>query len=552
MRHELIDFVWPLVGPRIPVRHRAPVSLGLLPRMAADRYDAVPIFLDRPLDVDPGRGLQLDYRDLADLVEALSGSLTASGVRAWDQVAIAKSPNFDTLILAAAAARIGAIPVLISSRLPGYAIDALLGRLADPFVVTDAPTIAASELGAERWLAHSRCLLAPVEGGFALPELGSVPIPPAEPRRGDEPAYVSHTGSTTGIPKLVQHSVASACHPVDIESRRFPFGYSNRDTVATAFPYVHARAYFGLMAALSRGMRLLPLTDANSENVGALFRRHRPTIVDAPPNVLMDWADDLCGAPGDPFASVRTYFNTFDAAHISTIERLLTASNRRTALYCQAYGMSETGVLTIKIYSRGSVKRLIARGRSRDVGWPVPLTTRVRVVDPRTRQPLPRGKSGLIQARTNGRCIGFMAQPAKYWRRRHGAWLDTGDIGRLTRFGSLELLDREMDRIAGVDSCLSLEDMLLMRAPELTEVIIVAGADGAPVPVVCTRDDRPLDRGSWEAAVTGLPPLQSPVQLSEAELPRTETLKARRVQLSQFAGTSDVGALRPAGLGEGA
>ena len=124
------------------------------------------------------------------------------------------------------------------------------------------------------------------------------------------------------------------------------------------------------------------------------------------------------------------------------------------------------------------------------MGWPLPFNDSVRVVDAKTQREVPRGESGLIQVNTKSRAIGFIEQPAKYWGRRHGKWFDTGDIGRAARWGTLELLDREVDRIEGVESCIWIEDVLFDRLPELREVVIVADDEGRPGPIVCTREDK--------------------------------------------------------------
>jgi acyl-coenzyme A synthetase/AMP-(fatty) acid ligase len=529
----MVKALQPLLGPRIPIGLRQPVSPGIVPQLAAEKFGAVPIWLDRPLDVDPGGGTDLDYVRLATLVEELSGALADAGVSAWDRVAINKSPNYDVLLVAAAAARIGAIPVLISTHLSKGAIGVLLSRLHSPYVVADQATVDASGVPGDQWLALSQRLIGPVEGGTPWDDLRGAPVPGASPRKEEEPVFVTHTGGTTGVPKLIEQSVAGASQVVNVEARRWPFGYSPEETLGAYLTWVHARALYHMTAFLSRGASLVALTDPACDNVARMFGAHRPTIVESHPNTYMQW-DELCDHADEPFGNVRVYYNSFDAMHPRTIRRLLGASKRRMPLYIQGYGMSETGVITLRFYSRGSARRLGRRGLgSRNVGWPLPFNDSVRVVDAETQRERPRGESGMIQVKTKSRAIGFVDQPAKYWGRRHGNWFDTGDIGRAGPWGTLELLDREVDRIEGVESCILIEDVLFDRIPALREVVIVADDEGRPVPIVCTQGDEPLDRGAWEAATAGLPPLGEPVQVSESEVPRTESAKARRFLIAE-------------------
>ncbi len=54
--------------------------------------------------------------------------------------------------------------------------------------------------------------------------------------------------------------------------------------------------------------------------------------------------------------------------------------------------------------------------------------------------------------------------------------------------------------------------------------------------MVCTKDDRPLDRMAWRAAVASLPPMAEPVQLRLDELPQTATTKIKRLELARRLG----------------
>jgi acyl-coenzyme A synthetase/AMP-(fatty) acid ligase len=126
----------------------------------------------------------------------------------------------------------------------------------------------------------------------------------------------------------------------------------------------------------------------------------------------------------------------------------------------------------------------------------------------------------------------YFGEQDRYDANRHGDWWRTGDVGYFTKRGCLHMLDREVDMIAGVRSILEIEDVLLSRLEELDELVVVSGPRSEPVPVICTHGDRPLDRDRWRAAVADFPQLSDPVQLPRAELPRTATLKVKRIELS--------------------
>jgi acyl-coenzyme A synthetase/AMP-(fatty) acid ligase len=109
-----------------------------------------------------------------------------------------------------------------------------------------------------------------------------------------------------------------------------------------------------------------------------------------------------------------------------------------------------------------------------------------------------------------------------------------GDMGYLDRSGRLHLVDREIDQIDAVGSNLEIEDTLLSRLEELREVVVVAGASGEPVPVVCTRGDTPLDHDRWKRATADLAELTDPLQWRFEDLPRTSTWKIKRVEIARM------------------
>ena len=239
----------------------------------------------------------------------------------------------------------------------------------------------------------------------------------------------------------------------------------------------------------------------------------------------MPLADD----PREPFAGVKYFSSTFDAIHPRTIDRLLAASRRRFPVFAQLYGQSETGPIVARSYTR----RRPEDSDGRCVGIPLPGMTDVRVVS-RDGRPPTKDSPGHIEVRSDGRAVTYLGEQELYDRMVDGGWWRMGDVGYRTRWGCLHLLDREVDLIEGFGSTLAAEDTLLARMAQLTEVVIVPSADGAPLPVVCTRDDRPLDLDAWREAAGGLPPMREPVHRKLCELPHTATEKIKRLELARL------------------
>jgi acyl-coenzyme A synthetase/AMP-(fatty) acid ligase len=523
---------------------RKPQHNGMIAELAAEKFGRVPIYLDKPFDWDPDQRVELDYVEFATLVGQMSAVLKAAGVQRWDRVAIVKSPNYDVLPLAQAVGRIGGIPALLSPGLDPDILNILLERLDARFLITDAEVATRARLDASRLRALNCTAIASVDGGVPAADLWGAPIPAPTPLREDDPMMITHTSSTTGVSKLVEHSPRTASFGVWIETIvPFLHTHTRHDLFANSIAHVHARGVCAMMSSLCRGTALLGIGSPDNDTIVSMFSRYRPTIVEAHPNDYMKW-EQVADDPAEPFASVRAYINNFDAIHPRTVRALLDASKRAFPVWFQSYGQSETLPMTVNMYTRRSSARS-SDGGLRSVGWPVPRV-RIRIADPETgRRRASQTEPGMIQAKTPGRALGFIGTPEKFSERRHGKWFDTGDWGRKGRWGQVELLDRLADRIDGVESCLRIEDVLLDRFPAADEIVVVPDGDGRPVPVVCLNDGKPLDIEAWRVAVAGVADLGDPFVVTPENLPRTATLKSRRYLLSEMVKNSGDGHPEP-------
>ena len=509
---------------RIPKRG---LYLGMVPELAAARSGSTVLTLDHDLDVLPGVGRRLTVAELAGHVDELAARLYAAGIRPGERVVICKSPNFDVWVLATATARTGAVPVMLSHHLDGPTIGALLDRLDRPHLLADADTLDA--LDGVPVADLTRLVISATgsrPGAIPLAELAG--SRQAEPvlQGLDEPALITHTSGTTGLPKLVVHT------PRTMRTRLRPqlvllALLRKRETVAIHVPFGHSRNFAAMAICLSRAMPVLLVNDADPDRVGRFFAEHKPGLIEALPGSFLAW-EGLADDPRRPFASVRCFSSTFDAIHPRTIGRLLGSSRRRAPMFFQIYGQSEVGPAIGRPYFRRSAHRMDGRC----VGFPMPGGPRVRVVSRNGARPS-KANPGFIEVRWPGLLHAYFGERDKFEASMRDGWWRMGDVGYRTRLGCLHMLDREVDVIPGVGSTLEIEDLLLSRLDELAELVVVLGPESAAIPVICTAQDRPLDPGRWRAAASDFPQLGDPVQIPLAELPRTATLKVRRIELSR-------------------
>lgn len=530
------------------IRRSWPRNIGLMLEHHAGNER--PVFhLDRPFDIAPDRGTRYTVADLAGLVEETSGALYAAGLRRGDRIAIIKDNGFDIVLLAAAAARMGALAAMISTTIRPAALAAMLDRLA-PRLLVASPGVftAAAKEGCELRAPGVRCVTLGdgaaedvPHDAVALAGLFGGPAAPAQPVRDDEPMICTHTSGTTGVPKLVVHSADTTVGVNSkLETIRIPF-LSTRpdDVVAACVAFMHIRSITWLAGQL----RLPPaeavvLADSDPAPVTATLRAHLPTVLEACPNIFQRWERLPVTHPG-LFARCRAFVSTFDAIHPRTVRTFLAASERRGAVWGQSWGQSEVGPVTLGVYTRRRVRGAgdQAMTVTSDVGRPVPFVIRTRVVDPQTREPVKRGREGLVLVRTKGLCLTYLGEDARHHAKNWDGWWNTGDIGTRTRRGRISIRDREVDAIPEV-SGLYAESVLLDRIPDATEAIVLGVPGYLPVPVISTQTGD-LDPRTWLAAVDGLPPMEDPIVIGWDDFPRTATWKVRRTELrKQLFGTA--------------
>ncbi|MER7003713.1 class I adenylate-forming enzyme family protein [Dactylosporangium sp. NPDC000555] len=502
------------------------IRLGTLFERAAARHPDNPVIIDHDLAIAPHLGRRTTVARLAELVADTASRLWASGVRTGDRVVVHKSDGFDITLLACAVARIGAVPVLLSPKLDGATVAELVRRVDRPFLLTDRAKL-------DNDLPHD---IADIAGKVLdvaeLGRLGDVPRKEAVAVPPEHPTLVTHTSGTTGTPKLAVHTGRT------LQARYRPQAsvaalVRRRRPVAIHVSFVHSRLFTALAITLLRGFPLVVLADDEPDRVADLFAEVRPGVLEAHPNTFMRW-EELADDPRRPLASVKYFSSTFDAIHPRTVHRMLGASGHRFPVFGQLYGQSEVGPVVARAFTRR--RALDADGRC--VGRPFPGMTGLRVVS-RDGRRVTASSPGFIEVSTDGRVLTYLGEQQRYDGQRDGSWWRMGDLGYRGRWGCLHLLDREVDEIPGFGSTLAAEDHLFGRLAELAEVIIVPGADGTPVPVVCTKGDRPLDRAAWRSAVSALPAMGEPVQWRLADLPQTATTKIKRLELARRLGSAE-------------
>lgn len=530
-------------------REPATGHYGEVFHVAAERNPSQIVSFDSPSDIDPDARMSMTFAAWSVVVDEATGWLRAAGVEPWDRVAVMKRNHLDVAAIESAAARIGAVACPLAESLPAEFAKLLLERLDRPVLVTCRERLESCELDDEtlRTLTKLTISIDDTAGRAsvsALDDLRGAPPAPVCMRPDDEPLFITHTSGTTGPPKLAMHSAVSLRAQAHIDCERWPrSSLKQSDRVAFADPYFHNRTHAALVAFASAGPRLLAMSSPHPDYVRGPLADLGPTVVETLPNMFLSW-ERLAREPARPFRNVRLFVNSFDAIHTRTIRTLLNASDHPFPLWVQAWSQTENGAVAVRPYTRSSVRRVGRRPPpTQDLGWPQPFLGKIRAVDPQTGREVPRGEEGLIELSAPGRCLAYVGEQHRHDLKVDGEWWHTGDMGIISRTGAVRLLDREVDRIPGA-STIEIEDLLLDRLPQTTEVVVLSVPDGLPQPVLSTEGDGEIDPDSWQGATRDLPPLADPIRIRWDEFPRTSTWKIRRNQLRD-----ELLSARPIGIG---
>jgi long-chain acyl-CoA synthetase len=435
--------------------------------------DAPILECDEPIVIG-GRdhGRTLSVAAVASIADQLVTCLLAHGLRAHDPVGVFIGDDPRYYLYYIALTRIGAIPVLLNSKMPGGTAADYLRRVGCAAVIVDreraqriephTPSLAASDG------AGPRVILAE-----SIQFSGRAHDYPPYRHAGSDAVLIAHTSGTTGTPKPVRFNHSGYFFGV-----RQQMSHVLGPRVLSALPHSHGAAITMFMSTVIRGVPLFAQTRKDPEGLLQSIESWRPNLVMAFPKPLVD----LCRAPLDEhdLSSVSCWMSTGDASHEPHIRRLCRFGSRFQAgrrvagsLYIDNLGSSE--------FAFGIFRNVHSPETScydRCIGRPFEWVD-VRLFGEDGR-PVPVGQVGRLGVKSPSVTSGYWNDSVTTnLTRLDGYWL-TGDLVFQAENGLYYHVDRTVDRALcgsrAVYSC-QLEELLLKHVPEIFDCTVV-GVDG--------------------------------------------------------------------------
>ena len=402
------------------------------------------------------RGGIWTYAELAAESRRLAGGLLKLGISSGERVGFWLPNIAQYLTLHIACARIGAITVSINTRYRSSEVGDIVGRSGCRALVLwpSFKDIAFLDILAEverTDLEQLEFLITYSEGEqeTQLPGrlLSQRTVPYSDLARSEmftgdgataqSGVVVFTTSGTTAAPKFVLHSQASISHHAhDVASF---FGWNEPDTVLLqVLPLCGTFGHAGAMAALSAGCPMVLMPAFSDHEAVQLMQSHRITHCNGSDEMfarLLAVADDPY-----PFPLFRTGgYAAFNPLYQDIVAR----AHDRGMNLVGLYGMSEIQALYARQDPLASVER-----RGRCGGYPVSTDSQVRVRDPESKEILPHGQVGELEATGPGRMTGYLDDAtATESVFTSDGFVRSGDLGYTESDGGFVFLGRMGDAI---------------------------------------------------------------------------------------------------------
>ena len=491
------------------------------------------IYGDSEAAVDGGR--RFTYRQFAARVDRLAAGLHALGVRAGDRVAVLAPNGVCALEAHFGPMRLGAVLVMLNTRLSAHEIGWILEHAGARVVLTEPGLRGLVEAApVEHVISDYEAFLASAAG---------LPVPERpDPAAIDENSCiaVNYTSGTTGFPKGVMSTHRGAW--VNTLGEIVEHGLTHDSVYLWTLPMFHCNGWSFTWAVTAVGGRHICLPRPEPREAVRLIEEEGVTHLCGAPVVVASLAQ-YCEEAGIRFARPVTIV-TAGAPPPPAVIRAAEAIGARLN---HAYGLTETyGPHTIcapqsRWDSLDAAARAQVKARQ---GVPYLVAGMdLRVVDLHMRDVPADGQTmGDVLMRGNNVMLGYYRNPEATADAFAGGWFHSGDLAVMHPDGYIELRDRQKDIvISGGENISSIEvEKVLADHPAVAEAAIVAVPDEkwgeAPKAFIGLKPGAALTAEeliSWSRQ--RLAHFKCPREVEFGPLPRTATGKIRKNALREKA-----------------
>ena len=406
-------------------------------------------FGDREALVDVPSGRRWTYAQLDADVDALAKGLLAAGIEIGDRVGI-WAPNCpEWTLLQYATARVGAILVNVN---PAYRSHELtyVAQQSGLRMLVSAVKHKSSDYRSMVESVRGECpglreVVYIGEPGWDELVASGAEVEDATLRSrsaqlaADDPINIQYTSGTTGFPKgatLSHHNILNNGYFVGELC-----GYTEEDRICIPVPFYHCFGMvMGNLAATSHGACMIipgPSFEA-AATLRAVAQERGSSLYGVPTMFIAELG--LADFADYDVSTLRTGIMAGSPCPVEVMKQVIDKMGMREVAIC--YGMTETSPVSTMTRSDDDLAR-----RTETVGRVMPHLE-VKVVDPVTGRPVPRGRAGELCTRGYSVMLGYWEQDDKTDEAIDAArWMHTGDLATMDDAGYCSIVGRIKDMV---------------------------------------------------------------------------------------------------------
>ena len=348
-----------------------------------------------------------------------------------------------------------------------------------------------------------------------------------------DPINIQYTSGTTGFPKgatLSHRNILNNGYLVGEACR-----YTEEDRVCIPVPFYHCFGMvMGNLACVTHGATMvIPAPGFDPAlTLQAVSQERCTSLYGVPTMFIAEWA--LPDIASYDLSSVRTGIMAGSPCPASVMTELIEAGIDEMTI---CYGMTETSPVSTQTRTDDSFERKVGT-----VGAVHPHLE-IKVVDPVTRETLPRGEAGEFCTKGYSVMLGYWEEPAKTAEVLVDGWMHTGDIAVMDAAGYVQITGRIKDMvIRGGENIYPREiEEFLYTHPDVLDAQVIGVPDERYGEELCAwvrmrEGAAPLTAESLREFATG--------QLAHYKIPRyvrvvddfpmTVTGKVRKVEMREI------------------
>ena len=412
------------------------------------------------------QGYQLNYRQLADMVDRFAAALREFGIQKGDSVAILLPNTIPCVVAYYSILKIGAVAVMNN---PLYTnrelkhqfndsgakllitLDLLCNRMIDLRAETQIKQIIYTSIG--DYLPFPKSLLFPLVGkkkGLKA-DVRSAPDvyrwkqvladtaagPPSVSLSLDDVAQYQYTGGTTGVSKGVILTHGNLSRQVQHIRAWFPTFKPGEEIMLGALPFFHV---FGLSTAMNfaiyMGWGNILVPKPQPEQLLETIAKFSPTFAPLVPTMFIG----MLHHENIDKTDLTCIKGCFSGSAPLPLEVIRDFESKTGAIIVEGFGMTESSPVT-------HINPFHGKRKVGSVGLPI-SDTQARIVDLNDGETdVPVGETGELLVKGPQVMKGYLNRPDATAETLTDGWLHTGDIAKMDEEGYFYIVDRKKDMI---------------------------------------------------------------------------------------------------------